>query len=174
MKRCFFYTIVVFITCSFYSQAAEFKLDQARLELLFNKSLDITKYIRSQDSTSTADSIPEYKDPALVDKKKAALLAIFGSTLGLHSFYMGHNKAWRQHLCWNVLSIGAIASIVVLINKNYDVAEPPLSCFTLLGPVLLVYVGIDKFRGLLEGVSYFNMSDEKFRTDIVKKPKYFH
>jgi hypothetical protein len=174
MKTYFFIVLAFFIVGSFYSKAAEFKLDQARIELLFNKSLDITKYIRSQDSTSTADSIPEYKDPALVNRKKAAWLAILGSPLGLHSFYMGHYKAGRQHFCWNVLSIGAIACIAFLASHNYDVAEPPLSCFTLLGPVMLVYVGIDKFRGLLEGLSYLSMSDEKFRNDIVKKPKYYH
>ena len=61
---------MVFITSSFYSQAAEFILEPAKIELVFNKSLDITIYIRSQDSKSTAEYFPEYNDPTLVDRKK--------------------------------------------------------------------------------------------------------
>jgi hypothetical protein len=168
--------LIVFVITAFdFSlHASDFKLNKANLEQLFSNSKDITNVIHSQDSTSTVDSIPEYKDPALVNKKKAAWLAILGSPLGLHSFYMGHNKAGRQHLYCNLISIGAITGIAILAGKNYDITEPPLSCVTLLVTVMMVYVGVDKLLGLIEGLSYYSMSDEKFRNNVVKKPNYFH
>ena len=58
--------------------------------------MDITKYIRSQDSRSTVDYIPEYNDPTLVDMKKAAWLAILGKPSRITSLLYGTQTSWSS------------------------------------------------------------------------------
>lgn len=165
---CLLCFIIVFLSANT-SFGNDFKVNQKQMDSLFAKSVDCSASLSDAvDSTN----VIKYKDPNSISKNKAALLAVFGSTFGLHQFYMGHVKAGRQRLCLNLTGISLFASMAVLSGAGFDILEPPLSCLTLLAVGGFVYVSIDKLFGLLEGLTIYQSSEETFRNKMLKNPKY--
>ncbi|MCX8479665.1 MAG: TM2 domain-containing protein [Chitinophagales bacterium] len=162
---------VAFCLIAITASAAEFKLDSAAVNSLFNSSVDISSQYMNSDSTK----VGTIQDSFRVSKNTAALLAIFGSSLGLHRYYMGHDKAGCMHLTLNFLSIGACAAVTLIgVYSNPEILDPPLNLPTLIVIGGLSYIALDKIMGFIEGVTYLASSDSRFRNKILKNQRYLN
>lgn len=162
---------VSFCLIAITASAAEFRLDYAAVNGLFNSSTDVSSQYMYSDSTT----VGTIQDSFLVNKNTAALLAIFGSSLGLHRYYMGHDKAGCTHMTLNFLSIGACAAVtLVAVYSNREILDPPLNLPTLIVIGGLTYMVLDKIMGFIEGVTYLASSDNRFKNKILKNQSYFN
>lgn len=159
MKTYFFIVLTFFIIGSFYSKAAEFKLDQIQVENKFSNACEV--------------SLQEVLEPQFLLNQGNMLVSshvivgissIFCGTIGLHRFILNQNASGIKHVSISGLALlTLVVGFIITGLETTNIGDSAFAAGIIMATTAAVVELVHFSYVLVEGVIYLCTPAAKFK-----------